>query len=97
MAIQSRHLTEHMHFVLARYKTNGDRDTTFNGVGFQSAYLGPGITAATSVAVNVDGKIALGGANANYAIVLYNHEEVWIILLETMEYKPRLLGWLAVP
>ena len=59
-------------FVVARYKTNGDLDNTFNGQGFQSTYIGTHFNFGMTVAINTDGRIAVGGTNDNYAIVLYN-------------------------
>jgi len=61
-------------FAAARYKTNGDLDSTFGNNGFQSTYLGPHFNFGLSVAINNDGKIAVGGTNNNYAIVLYKDD-----------------------
>ena len=63
-------------FVVARYKTNGDLDNTFNGNGFQSTYLGSHLNFSVhrSVANQQHGRIAVGGTNDNYAIVLYKND-----------------------
>jgi uncharacterized delta-60 repeat protein len=61
-------------FAVARYKTNGSLDSTFNSDGFQSTNLGTQLQFGTTVAINYDGRIAVGGTNNNYAIVLYNYD-----------------------
>jgi uncharacterized delta-60 repeat protein len=61
-------------FAVARYKTNGELDNTFNGNGFQSTYLGGHFNFGTSVAISNTGKIAVGGTNDNYAVVLYKND-----------------------
>ena len=58
-------------FAIARYKINGDLDNTFSDDGFQATYLGADFNFGTSVAINNDGKIAVGGTNDNFAIVVY--------------------------
>lgn len=59
-------------FAVARYTTNGELDNTFSDDGFQSTSLGSGLNIGRSIAVNTDGRIAIGGTNDNYAIVMYN-------------------------
>jgi uncharacterized delta-60 repeat protein len=61
-------------FAVARYKTNGDLDNTFSDDGFQSTYQGPHFNFGTSIAIKNDGKIAVGGTNDNFAIVLYKND-----------------------
>ena len=57
-------------FAVARYKTNGDLDSTFSDDGFQSTNPGNG----NAVSITIDGKIAVGGSNDNFAMVLYKRE-----------------------
>ena len=61
-------------FAVARYKSNGDLDSTFSDDGFQSTYLGPDFNFGFTMAINNKGKIAVGGTNNNYAVVLYNSD-----------------------
>jgi uncharacterized delta-60 repeat protein len=61
-------------FAVARYKTDGSLDSTFDSDGFQSTDLGTQLQFGTSVAINYDGRIAVGGTNDDYAIVLYNYD-----------------------
>ncbi|MEO5892884.1 MAG: T9SS type A sorting domain-containing protein [Ferruginibacter sp.] len=61
-------------FLVARYKANGDLDETFNGQGYHSISLGDHFNFATSVAINIDGRIAVAGTNDNYAIVMYKSD-----------------------
>ncbi len=63
--------SEKSSFALARYNTNGNLDNTFSGDGFQSTYLGNDFNFGIAVAVSLDGKIAVGGTNDNFTIVLY--------------------------
>lgn len=68
---------------VARYKTNGQLDTSFNSQGF---LLSPIIGSATSIAITNDGKIALGGttnsdgsngsqlSTGNFAITFLNSD-----------------------
>ncbi len=58
-------------FAIARYENNGDPDNSFGDNGFQATYVGPDLSFGTSVAINKDGRIAVGGTNDNYTIVLY--------------------------
>ncbi|MEP6950756.1 MAG: T9SS type A sorting domain-containing protein [Ginsengibacter sp.] len=58
-------------FAVARYKTNGELDNTFNDDGFQNTFLGPHFNFGTSIAVADDGRIAVGGTNDNFAMALY--------------------------
>lgn len=62
-------------FAVARYKTNGDLDSTFGDNGFQSTNRG----IANSVSINTEGKIAVGGNddngdNDNFVIALYKND-----------------------
>ncbi|MEO6218975.1 MAG: T9SS type A sorting domain-containing protein [Ginsengibacter sp.] len=61
-------------YLVARYKTNGDPDSTFGINGFQSTNVGPGFNIGESVAISKKGKIAVGGSNDNFAIVMYNSD-----------------------
>ena len=61
-------------FAAARYKINGELDSTFGNDGFQSTYLGAHFNFGLSMAINNDGRIAVGGTNDNYAIVLYKND-----------------------
>ena len=63
--------TEKSSFTLARYNANGNLDNTFSGDGFQSTFLGTDFNFGIAVAISLDGKIAVGGTNNHFAIVLY--------------------------
>lgn len=58
---------------VARYKINGQLDSSFNNKGF---ILSPLIGSATAIAITEDGKIALGGSAypGNFAITLLNSD-----------------------
>ncbi|MEO5889403.1 MAG: hypothetical protein ABIQ31_04080 [Ferruginibacter sp.] len=58
-------------FAAARYKANGQLDSTFGNQGYQAISLGPEFNFAKSVAINNEGKIAVAGTNGNFATVLY--------------------------
>jgi uncharacterized delta-60 repeat protein len=59
-------------FALARYNPNGSLDTTFSGDGKQTTDFG-GIDRAAAVALQGNGRIvAVGGANADFALARYN-------------------------
>lgn len=60
--------------VVARYNINGDLDSTFNKKGYQSTYIGSSLSFSISVAIKDDGRIAVGGYNDNFIIVLYNSD-----------------------
>ena len=61
-------------FFIARYNINGDLDKTFNSSGFQTTSVGPNFDFANSLAILNDGRIAVGGTNDNFAIVLYKSD-----------------------
>ncbi len=61
-------------YFAARFKTNGDRDSTFGVNGFQSTLVGDEFNFGESVAINKDGKIAVGGTNDNFTVVVYNSD-----------------------
>ncbi|MEO8765511.1 MAG: T9SS type A sorting domain-containing protein [Ginsengibacter sp.] len=61
-------------FAAARYATNGDLDNSFSDDGFQSTSMGPDFNFGTSVAVSSSGRIAIGGTNDNFAIILYKND-----------------------
>ena len=58
-------------FLVARYNTNGELDNTFNDVGFISTKAESKFNFGYCVAINLDGRIAIGGTNNNFKIVLY--------------------------
>ncbi len=63
-------------FALARYKANGDLDSTFHGNGKQQTPFS-GSAVANSVALQADGKIVLAGTNTTvdssfFALARYN-------------------------
>ncbi len=59
-------------FGLIRYQLNGELDATFGTGGFQSTTIGVEFPITkSSIAIKNDGRIAVGGSNNNYAIVLY--------------------------
>ena len=58
-------------FVVARYTTSGDLDNSFNKNGFQSTSVGTHFNIGNAVAVNTDGRIAVGGTNDDFTIALY--------------------------
>ena len=60
-------------FLVARYNANGDIDNTFNGVGFRSTQAESKFNFGFCVAINFDGRIAIGGTNNNFKIVLYKN------------------------
>ena len=53
--------TTHNTFVVARYNTNGSLDTSFDGDGVTTTNIG--LSTATSVAVQGDGKIVVAGSS----------------------------------
>ena len=64
------------HFALARYNTDGSLDTTFGTNGIVTTSIGTVQDMATCVAIQSDGKIAVGGkrdngANYDFALVRY--------------------------
>ena len=67
-------------FALARYNTNGSLDNTFNGTGIVQTPVGNGgSAAASSIALQTDGKIVVAGTAINlgpitrdFALVRYN-------------------------
>ncbi len=61
-------------FAVARYKTDGSLDSSFGNNGFQSTDVGFNMEYGLSVAINGDGRIAVGGTNDNFAVVLYNSD-----------------------
>lgn len=58
-------------FLVARYNTDGTLDNGFNTLGFQTTSVGSNFNFSISVAIKDDGRIALGGTNDNFAMVLY--------------------------
>ena len=58
-------------FLLCRYNSNGTPDAAFGNNGFKSTNLGTNFNFGISVAIKNDGRIAVGGTNNNFAIVLY--------------------------
>ena len=60
-------------FLVARYNSNGELDNTFNGVGFRSTNAESKFNFGFCVAINFDGRIAIGGTNNNFKIVLYKN------------------------
>lgn len=61
-------------FAIARFNSNGELDTSFNNDGYQSTLIGPSFNFGMSVAVNYDGRIAVGGTNDKFAIVMYKND-----------------------
>ncbi|MEO7801573.1 MAG: hypothetical protein ABIR81_06225, partial [Ginsengibacter sp.] len=64
-------------FALARVNTDGTLDSSFTGDGIQTTSFGNSNSGATSVAVQVDGKIVLAGSVGNsthtdFAVARYN-------------------------
>ena len=64
-------------FALARYKTDGSLDTTFNTNGKVITPIGSGNNGAYAIAIQTDGKIvvagyALKGTNFDFALARYN-------------------------
>jgi uncharacterized delta-60 repeat protein len=64
-------------FVLARYNTNGSLDNSFDTDGKVTTHFTSTIAAGSSVAIQADGKIVLGGEsgnspNKNFTLVRYN-------------------------
>lgn len=60
-------------FAVARYNTNGQPDTTFNGTGLKTRDFGSGFEVATSVAIQTNGKIIVaGGTDGNFTLARYN-------------------------
>ena len=64
-------------FVIARYKTDGSTDSTFNGSGVQTTDFGKGNNNVRSVLLQPDGKIvavgtAFSGDNSTFALARYN-------------------------
>lgn len=60
------------YFAAARYDTNGNLDTTFNGTGLFTTSLSAGLNRAQNVGLQTDGKIVLsglGGAANQWAVV----------------------------
>ena len=57
-------------FLVARYNSNGDLDNTFNGVGFRTTQAESKFNFGYCVAINSDGRIAIGGTNNNFKIAL---------------------------
>lgn len=57
-------------FLVARYSANGELDNTFNGVGFRSTQAESKFNFGMCVAINFDGRIAIGGTNNNFKVVL---------------------------
>ena len=65
------------YFTVARYTTNGSLDTTFGTGGVVFSQLGVGNSQATSVFLQADGKIVVGGTDFNgefdaFALARYN-------------------------
>ena len=58
-------------FLVARYNVDGTLDNTFNTLGFQTTSAGSSFNFSISVAIKDDGRIALGGTNDNFTMVLY--------------------------
>ena len=63
-------------FALARYNTDGSLDNTFDGDGKLTTSISPIYDAASSIAIQSDGKIiaagTTSGSNLNFALVRYN-------------------------
>ncbi len=59
--------------LVARYNANGELDNTFNGVGFTTTQAESKFNFGFCVAINNDGRIAVGGTNNNFKIVLYQN------------------------
>ncbi|MBP7810538.1 MAG: T9SS type A sorting domain-containing protein [Bacteroidia bacterium] len=64
-------------FAVLRYNTNGSLDVTFDGDGMAITPIGTGDDSGSSVALQSDGKIVLGGesvvgSNDNFAAIRYN-------------------------
>ena len=57
-------------FLVARYNSNGDLDNTFNNVGFRTTQAESKFNFGYCVAINLDGRIAIGGTNNNFKITL---------------------------
>jgi uncharacterized delta-60 repeat protein len=64
-------------FAIARYHSNGSLDTTFNATGIVTTAIGVGHDIGSSIAVQPDGKILLGGnavigGNTDFAVARYH-------------------------
>ena len=64
-------------FALARYNADGTLDTTFDGDGKLTTAIGAGSDVVTSLALQADGKIVVGGtssngANSDFVLARYN-------------------------
>lgn len=60
-------------FLVARYNADGELDNTFNGVGFRTTQAESKFNFGFCVAINIDGRIAIGGTNNNFKIVLFKN------------------------
>ena len=60
-------------FLVARYNANGDLDNNFNGVGFRTTQAESKFNFGFCVAINIDGRIAIGGTNNNFKIALLQY------------------------
>lgn len=64
-------------FIVTRYNTDGSLDTTFNGTGKVTTPIGSGSDLGSSLALQADGKIVLGGQYLNvldddFALIRYH-------------------------
>ena len=64
-------------FAVVRYNTNGSLDTTFNGTGKVTTFIGTGDDVGYGLALQSDGKIVVSGSSFNgtdrdFAVVRYN-------------------------
>ena len=58
---------------LVCYLPNGNLDVSFGKNGYQTTDMGPQLSPTKSIAINADGKIAIGGGNGNFALLLYKN------------------------
>jgi uncharacterized delta-60 repeat protein len=61
-------------FALVRYNSNGSLDTTFSNDGIVTTSVDGGYDSATSVTVQADGKILVGGTGNGFFLVRYNSD-----------------------
>ena len=58
-------------FAMARYNIDGSLDSGFGNSGFQTTDISSNLDLTNAIAINSDGRIAVGGSDNNFAVVLY--------------------------
>ena len=56
---------------LVRYLPNGKLDSSFGKKGYQITDMGSSLSESKAIAINKDGRIAVGGSNGNFSLVVY--------------------------